>query len=302
MAEAPVISVIVCAYESRDRIDTPLRSLGRQDLGEPHEVIVVASGRDGCADYVRNAYPDVRVIHSGERLYAAQGRNRGVEAARGRYVAFIPDDCAAPDDWLRRRVEKHGEGFAAVGGAITNGTPRSPVGSAGYYLEYSDLLPSERVLERQWVPHSLSYERELVLRLGGFPEDVATGEDTVFNQRCLREGVEVGYDARIQLAHRNPTGLRRYLAHQRAHGRGLVTCADRHGLTWGLGRLDVPAPVAAYQAFARFPLGRWLTSLASVARGRPSRLPYLVALTPLTWAGLWAASAGAWQEWRRLSS
>jgi glycosyltransferase involved in cell wall biosynthesis len=291
---------VVCAYNSRHRIDTPLRSLQQQDTADPFEVVVVASGDDGCAEYTAEAFPGVRVIHSEARLYPAEGRNRGVGAARGRYVAFIPDDCAAPRDWLRRRLDKHREGFAAVGGSITNGTPRSPVGSAGYYLEYSDLLPSERVLARQWVPHSLSYERELVLRLGGFPEDVQTGEDTVLNQRLLREGTRVGYDARIQLAHDNPTGLRRYLAHQHDHGRGLVTCADRHGLTWGLGKLDVPAPVAAYRAFGRFPLGRWLTSLASVARGRPSRLPYFVALTPLLWAGLWAASAGAWTEWRVL--
>ena len=298
--DEPTISVVVLAYNSRARIDTPLRSLERQDLREPHEVIVVDSGEDDCADYVRSAYPAVRVIHSSSRLYPAQARNRGVAAARGRYVAFISDDCSASRDWLRRRVAKHREGYAAVGGAITNGTPRHPVGSAGYYLEYSDLLPSQRVLERQWIPHSLSYERGLLAQLGGFPEDVTTGEDTILNQRVTSTGARVGYDPCIRLAHRNLTGIGRYLAHQHAHGRGLVTCADRHGLTWGLGNLKAPAVVAAYRAFVRFPGGRWLTGLGSVARGRPSHLAAFVALTPLVWAGLWAASAGAWVEWRRL--
>ena len=292
------ISVVVCAYNARRRIDVALRSLARQDLDEPFEVIVVASGSDGCAEYLAREHPQVRVMHSPERLWPGPARNRGVEAACGRYVAFLPDDGVAAPDWLRRRLDKHREGYAAVGGAIGNGTPRHPVGSAGYFLEYTALLACERVLAAQPIPHCLSYERELVVRLGGFPEDIPTGEDSVLNERLVRAGVAVGFEPRARLDHLNPTRLRAYLAHQYAHGRGLVRCVERHGHPSPIG--PARSAGALGRALGRYPARRWLGALGRVARGRPRSLPEFILLTPLIWAGLWATAAGALAEWRAM--
>ena len=72
----PAISVVVCAYQSRDRIDIALRSLAAQDLGEPYEVVVVDSGTDGCADYLEAAHPGVRVVRSGTRLHPGPTASR----------------------------------------------------------------------------------------------------------------------------------------------------------------------------------------------------------------------------------
>ena len=58
----PAISVVVCSYRSRRRIDHALGSLHRQDLDEPWEVIVVDSGDDDAAGYVARAYPEVKVV------------------------------------------------------------------------------------------------------------------------------------------------------------------------------------------------------------------------------------------------
>ena len=46
MSGAPIISVVICAYRSRARIDTALASLAAQDTEDTFEVIVVASGGD----------------------------------------------------------------------------------------------------------------------------------------------------------------------------------------------------------------------------------------------------------------
>ena len=294
----PAISVVVCSYRSRTRIDTALRSLRRQDLDQPWEVVVVDSGDDDAADYVAATYPEVRVVRSSRRLYPAAARNAGVRASSGRYVAFLPDDGAAAPDWVRRRLQRHLEGYAAVGGAITNGTPRHPVGTASYLLEYSALLPSERLLRDQEIPHCLSYERELIERLGGFPEDLETGEDTILNARLLDQGATVGFDPEIRLAHVNLTSLRPYLRHHYAHGRGLVQCVDRHDHR----SPALPSEPSALRAFGamffRYPALRWSRALIRIARGRPRSVPAYLALTPLIWAGLWATSLGAWSQWK----
>jgi glycosyltransferase involved in cell wall biosynthesis len=295
---APVISVVVLSYNARARIDVPLRALREQDLAEPYEVVVVDSGSDDCADHLRHVYPEVRVVRSERRLVPGEARNRGWRAARGRYVAFLADDCAPVPEWLRLRVAKHREGFPCVGGSIVNGTPRHPIGSAGYYLEYSALIPSAKILAEQTVPHSMSYERSLFERLGDFPEDTMTGEDTLFNSRCVKAGVPIGLQPHAQLAHRNLTGLRAYLRHQHAHGRGLLQCVERHGLPSSTGPARQAVPLALWRMFLVYPTGRWWSALKRIARGRPEWATAYLALSPIVWAGLWATASGSWAEWR----
>jgi glycosyltransferase involved in cell wall biosynthesis len=294
-----VISVVVCSYNARDVIDRSLSSLREQDIEDPFEVIVVDSGTDGTADRVRSSYPEVRLVRSKERLWPGPARNAGLRAATGTYVAFLPADGVAKPDWLRRRVAAHREGYAAIGGSITNGTPRHPVGTAGYFLEYSALIPSDRVLAEQAIPHCLSYERALFDRLGDFPEGAETGEDTVFNERLLEAGVEIGFDERAQLDHLNLNGVGPYLRHQYGHGRGLAQCVERYGLQSPIGAPEQGRAVAALRMFGLYPARRWWAALRRIARGRPAWGVAYVALTPLIWAGLWATSLGAWQEWRR---
>ena len=293
MSESPAISVVVLSYNARRRIDLPLASLARQTIDEPFEVIVVDSGTDDCAAHVRATYPAVRVVRSEERLGVGATRNAGVRAARAPYVAFLADDCRVAPDWLERRLAKHREGYEAVGGAVTNGTPLHPLGSAGYYLEYTAVMPSARILAEQPIPHSLSYSRRLVERLGGFREDVVTGEDTLFNRRCVAEGVRIATDPGIRMAHRNIKGLPAYLRHQHRHGRGLIQCRRRSEREprW-------PEPGRAYWSFVTYPSVRWWNALRRVARGRRRSLPAYLALSPLIWIGLVAAGAGAWSEAR----
>jgi glycosyltransferase involved in cell wall biosynthesis len=295
----PAASVVVLSYNSRDQIDTALESLSAQRFDQPYEVIVVDSGVDDCADYVRATYPKARVVRSERRLYPGAARNRGVRAARGDWVAFLADDSAPRPDWLSRRDRLHRKGFGIVGGAVVNGTPRHPVGTADYYLEYSAQLPSESILRHQTIPHTLSYSREVLAQIGEFPEDTRTGEDTLYNQRCLSAAVPMALDPGAQIAHDNLTSLRPYLRHQYVHGRGLIRCALRYGhQTPAVPSVDSTGHALA-AIFVRYPALRWWNSLRRVARGRPRGIPVFLALTPLIWMGLWATSAGAWSEWRQ---
>jgi hypothetical protein len=189
-----------------------------------------------------------------------------------------------------------------VGGAVTNGTPGHPIGSAGYYLEYTGVLPAKRILAEQRVPHSLSYDRELLGRLGGFPEDIRAGEDTVFNRRCLAAGVSITVDPEIQVAHHNLRSFGPYLRHQREHGRALVRCAERYELTSPTHPTDRPPHLIFRRVFFTYPLWRLARGLLRVARGRPQSLPAYIVLAPLELAGAWAASVGLWTELRHLGS
>src|ERR1035441_8925487 len=200
-AELVEATVVVLSYQGRRRIGRVLDALRRQDTDSAYEVLVIDSGTDGCDAYVREQYPEVTVLHSSIRLRPGPARNRGVEHASGRAVAFLPDDGVPRRDWLRRRVELHQAGFDAVGGAITNGRPDSYVATANHMLEYSSLLPRDELLSQQEVPHCLSFSRHVFEPIGRYPEDTLTAEDPLFNRRCLESGITFAFSAEIQMEH-----------------------------------------------------------------------------------------------------
>jgi glycosyltransferase involved in cell wall biosynthesis len=296
--EGPAMSVIVCSYRGRSRLERCFEALVTQDLTEPYEIILVASGDDDSAEFVRGQFPAVRVLGSASRLNPGQARNVGVRAARGEFVAFIPDDGIARPDWLALRLRKHRQGFPIVGGAITNGTPLHPVGIADYYIEYSRLLPSARVLAERSIPYSLSFSRELLRWLGPYPEDTETGEDTIFNKRCLETGIAIGFEPAAQFAHLNLTRLRAFLRHQYLHGRGQIQCVERHGFEANIGPIEQPLARALYSIFVRYPAARWWKITRRVWRSRPASLLVYAVVCPLVSLGLSARSLGAWMEWR----
>ncbi|MFZ9229053.1 MAG: glycosyltransferase family 2 protein [Prochlorococcaceae cyanobacterium] len=100
------LSVVIPTYNRLPILQKCLRALERQQLADPvegYEVVLVDDGSsdDTVAWVQQNAteLPHVRLIcqeHGGP----AQGRNRGVDAARGDVIVFIDSDLVVTDGFL----------------------------------------------------------------------------------------------------------------------------------------------------------------------------------------------------------
>jgi hypothetical protein len=186
-------------------------------------------------------------------------------------------------------VAKHREGFDLVGGSVTNGSPFHPLGIADYFVEHTALMPSERILPRQAVPHLLSYDREVLEQALPFPEDTPTGEDSVLNARCLELGASVGYEPRASFAHFGPKSFRAFIRHHARHGRGYARCLELYD--------HRPLVGDGFGAILlRYPVKRLLNGLRRVAIGRPAQVPLYLAVAPLTACGQVAIAVSAWRE------
>lgn len=293
----PAASVVIPAFNARDVIGRALDSVYAQELDEAFEVIVVASGGDGCADYLRAHHPFVRVHESEDRMFPGPARNAGVRMAAGEVIAFASADTRAQPRWLAERLRLHRAGCDLVGGSILNGTPTSWVGTAGYLMEYSALLPVEALLRQQDVAHALSFTRSVFDTVGEYPEDIATGEDTIFNQRCLAAGLRLGFAPRAGLYHDNPRRLKEFLRHAAAHGRGLAQCIERYGLATSFSNADAGSPRGRVAATSRYTALALAAKYRRVARHAPRFLPALLACTPLITAG---SAATAWSTLNQL--
>jgi glycosyltransferase involved in cell wall biosynthesis len=289
-------SVVVPAFEERHRVGYVLASLDSQDLAEPFEIIVVASGTDGCAEYLKRAHPEVVVVEHAQQLLPGAARNAGVRCARGEIIAFASADTKATSNWLAERLRVHRQGFDLVGGSILNGTPGSWVGTAGYLLEYSALLPIRELLEQQDIPHALSFRRTVFDQAGLYPEDLLTGEDTIFNRRCLSLGFRVGFAPGAGLSHKNPTRLKEFLGHAASHGRGLAQCVDQHALPSAINTPSQAGVLARAWGASRYVWAGLLAKYRRLYRFAPRELPSLVISTPLI---LMALAVTAWSASRR---
>ena len=103
----PLASVIVLGFNRKHFIDDCLSSVLDQDLPpDRYEVLFVDNGsRDGSPQYVRERFPQVRVIELGRNTGYAEGNNIGFRESRGEFVIFLNDDTAIHRSCLRALIE-----------------------------------------------------------------------------------------------------------------------------------------------------------------------------------------------------
>lgn len=115
--EQAAVSVVIPNWNGRAWLPRCLEGLQNQDA-PALEVIVVDNGSDdGSLEYLSSAFAHVRVIPLGRNTGFAHAANRGVDAARGEFVALVNTDVVLAPDWLMRMAAalgRHAEAAAVA--------------------------------------------------------------------------------------------------------------------------------------------------------------------------------------------
>ena len=125
------ISVIVPTHNREHLLPRALNSIAAQTQ-KPLEVIVVDDGStDNTIDTLRHGFPDVVLFEESQRGVSA-ARNRGIQASRGDWIAFLDSD----DEWLPEKLAHQNAALASTPTAllchtdevwIRNGTRVNPM-------------------------------------------------------------------------------------------------------------------------------------------------------------------------------
>jgi glycosyltransferase involved in cell wall biosynthesis len=291
-ADAPLLTAIVIARDDEERIERTVRSVVDQVCPEPFEVIVVVSGRDRTADVVRECFPEVRLVDLGSGALPGVARNAGLRLARGDYVSFPGSHVELPPGSLAARLGAHEQGHAMVTGTILNGTTTC-AGWASYFLDHSTVLPGRPSGLLPGAPAHCSYARHLLLSVGGFPEHLRAGEDTVVNQELAAFQYKA-YRARdVRLVHASPCrGPVRLMRHHFLRGRGLgrILLDDYRGRGRLISAGFIKDNLVRYVPRRVRGIGRHVGEW-----GGPLR-PVHRRVLPLVIAGAASACAGLWYE------
>ena len=228
----PIVSVIVPCYNSERTIRTCLHSILAQQTSVPYEVIVVDSSEDKTPEIVAGEFPSVRLIHLERRTFAGAARNIGAKASQAPFCLMIDSDCIAQPDLIERMMIRHREAeYAAVGGSLRNGTPRSLSGWTGYLLEFKEFIPAAPMRLESSIPTAnAAYRREALERYGFFDEDMWLAEDILFNWKMHKSGERILFDPAIEVIHLNRTGWRTVLSYQVSLGRCSAEARRRGGM------------------------------------------------------------------------
>jgi glycosyltransferase involved in cell wall biosynthesis len=172
-------SVVICAY-TMDRwsdIVAAVDSVRHQGPG-PREIILVIDHNDALLRRAQSELPASRVLANAGARGLSGARNTGVEAAVGEIVAFLDDDAAGEEGWLRALVDPFADPrvVGTGGGAEPLWTvPRPPwfPDEFGWVVGCSYRgLPVVRSPVRNPIGCNMAFRRAAILEAGGFRNEV----------------------------------------------------------------------------------------------------------------------------------
>ena len=212
----PYISIIIPTFGRPRQLSACLQAVARMDYpSERFEVIVVDDGSEKPpADVVALFFGliDVTLLtqsHAGP----SKARNTGAGQARGRWLAFIDDDCLPEAAWLKNLAGRFVEApDCAIGGRTFNLLERNPYSSASQMIidavyEYYNSDPGRA---RFFATNNLALPKEPFLDLGGFDEGFTTSEDREFCDRWLHNGYGMVYAPEAMVFHAHRLTLDRF--------------------------------------------------------------------------------------------
>lgn len=187
MTTDPLASVVVSARNAEATLGRALRCLVAQDVSFRYEVVLVDNGSsDHTAAIAEAAGPSVRLVRlEGGGATPVASRNLGVEASRGRLLAFTDADCFVTAGWLAAGVAALETADLVQGRVLPE--PDVPLGPFDRSLWVTAPVGL-------WETASLFMTRELFDATSGFedllslPDGRPMGEDVWLGWRAKRLG------------------------------------------------------------------------------------------------------------------
>jgi N-acetylglucosaminyl-diphospho-decaprenol L-rhamnosyltransferase len=198
----PNVSVIVPTFQGRHHLEGLLPSLGEQT--RTHEVVVVDNAStDGTSDFLRERWPQVKVISLPENQGFGKAANAGVDAASSEIVVLLNNDLVCTPTFLERLVAALDPGAGVVSAApvLVRRGHEKRIDTAGIIVDrtlhgFNHLYgePVEVIESDVFDPlgpcgGAAAFDRASFLEVGGFdPAFFAYLEDVDLAIRCCARG------------------------------------------------------------------------------------------------------------------
>lgn len=258
----PLVSVVCTAYNRGPAIRPTLASVLAQDLGSLELLVISDGSTDDTDEHVADvARQDHRVtLIAVENGGAQRAMNLGVEAARGRYLAYLDHDDLWTPDHLRLLAAELDAGADL---AATNSTWIRPDGSVLSERPAASLFwhPEIQVVNPVFENSQAMHRAELIDEVGPWREEPYGLEDWDLWLRMADAGARVATLARRTV--RETMGEHnRFRTLSQRHSMELVRCPDQLSARRALRAMAHPETSARLQAAAVADSEAWHCRLA----------------------------------------
>jgi glycosyltransferase involved in cell wall biosynthesis len=190
MESTSALSVVATVLNEAVDIDRLIASLMAQTLAPAEVVIVDGGSTDGTWEHLQAAktkYATLiairdetcRLSHSPGPI--SRGRNVAIAAASSQIVACVDAGCTYEPEWLERLAAsiRSGHSDYALGGSCIDPEQRTiwDIASAPFF----GVKLTADAKTKSCTARSMAFRKGLWQRVGGFPEHLLLGEDTVFD-------------------------------------------------------------------------------------------------------------------------
>ncbi len=197
-AEMPNISIIIPAYNVAPFIAETIESALAQTRRD-FEIVVVNDGSTDETEEKIAPYRDRVVYRKQNNSGVMRARNAGIEAAQGRYIAFLDgDDLWEPRflEVLAGMLDADPQLGTAYPNAIFFGSPKFSGRLHQDVFPVAEPVTFDRVMRREcYVFGSLICRRSVIDEVGGFDESLQGqgAEDFEMWLRMLRRGTKLAF-------------------------------------------------------------------------------------------------------------
>ena len=216
-----MISVIVPVRNGMPWLEEQLRAIVEQECDGPWEVIVANNNSTDESGSVAQEWSDrspvIRLVDASTARGPGGTRNAGAAEAQGDLLAFCDADDIVRQGWLRAHVAALAEADISAGVMdywSLNGLPTpsplsyAPPPATGLF----GFLPAA-------ASGNLAIRRSAFEDVGGFTEDLMTGEDMDLSWRAQLRGYRFALNADAIIARRDQQGFKAVFRRYTAYGR-----------------------------------------------------------------------------------
>lgn len=237
------LSVLICTYNRPELLKKCLASLIDGTTEKPDQVVVVNGGDERADEVVARAQSkgqgvggqrfavsgqpssvvgsheiEIKLIKTVNKNLAAS-RNVGLPHCTGDIVAMTDDDAEVFPDWVTQMKRVHAEHpeAGAVGGLVLGSATDTLVAKVADVITFPSWRAPQYVRTLPGV--NISYQREVVERIGAQDETLFRGEDVDYNWRVQKLGYQIYFDPQIKVHHFHRPTLKGFLNQHYMYGR-----------------------------------------------------------------------------------
>jgi glycosyltransferase involved in cell wall biosynthesis len=225
----PTLSIIAVVFNEAKHVaglQSAVNALLNSKATRVETILVDGGSRDGTAAAARRAGFSKVIEQPGANI--PQCRNRGLQEAAGDWIAYLDGDCEPAPDWLEQARP-----FLENNEALILGWPAQPPEpmtwvQAAWNFHWTQKNRRMEIFQGRLVVLNegfrLATTRNMILhravseKIGGFNEELATGEDTDFAYRAYLAKIPVLGVPELKVVHHGePATLGRFFRQQIWH-------------------------------------------------------------------------------------